>query len=184
MTNNNVDSLKEFDLDQQDWKIANNSNHFSLRDVFEHAKRDRKCTISVGTDSQVIGKTFRFISVLCIYNPGKGGFYYYLQKYCDRDNYRLHNQKMRMFDEVAKSIELAVLLRDETGVLPEVHIDASPEKYEEFTSSFSEQLKGYVLGMGFTPVLKPESFAASTIADKHTKKLSKKKQRKLRRKNK
>ena len=83
------------------------------------------------------------------------------------------NQKMRMFEEVTKSIQLAVKMQELKGITPQVHIDASPEtNTKSFTSKFSEQLRGYVVSSGFECMLKPDSYAANTIADKHTKKKS------------
>ena len=35
----------------------------------------------IGTDSKLSRYQFRFITVLCIYKPGKGGYYYYLESF-------------------------------------------------------------------------------------------------------
>ena len=80
---------------------------------------------------------------------------------------------MRMFEEVTKSLEIAMMMRDLKGIEAQIHIDASPEtNTKSFTSKFSEQLKGYVVSSGFECLLKPDSYAANAIADKHTKKKS------------
>lgn len=134
--------------------------------------------VIVGTDSHMHGQHFRFISVVCVYKVGKGGYYYYLESYEPRDNYVQKglrgkkvkgNQKLRMFNEVARSCDVATSLWEETGVLPIVHIDASPSHKKEFTSEFSDQLKGYVDAHGFQCALKPVSWAASVVADRYTK---------------
>lgn len=140
--------------------------------------RENEYQVIVGTDSHMHGRQFRFITVVCVYKTGKGGNYYYLENYEPRDRY-IHNnergkkvkgnQKMRMFNEVERSVALAEELFDKTGVLPVVHIDASPATMKEFTSAFSDQLKGYVTSQGFECVLKPDSFVANAVADKHTK---------------
>lgn len=139
--------------------------------------RESEYQVIVGTDSHMHGRQFRFISVICVYRVGKGGNYYYLESYEPRERYvqpghgkRVKgNQKMRMFNEVERSIDLATSLFDATGVLPVVHVDASPSTMKEFTSEFSDQLSGYVVANGFTCVLKPTSFVANCIADRHTK---------------
>lgn len=163
------------------WKNAENKR-FAEEHVFDwvlSTKLDRKndYQIIVGTDSHRHGDQFRFITALCVYCVGKGGNYYFLETYEPRDNYVQAangkkikgNQKLRMFNEVVKSVELATSLFDQTGVLPVVHIDASPSHKKEFTSEFSDQLKGYVASNGFECVLKPNSFVANAVADKHSK---------------
>ena len=134
--------------------------------------------VIVGTDSHMAGRSFRFITVICVYRVGKGGNYYYLESYEPRENYLGNgprgkkvkgNQKMRMFNEVERSVTMAEKLLELCSVIPIVHIDASPSDRKEFTSEFSEQLKGYVTACGYECVLKPDSFVANAVADKHTK---------------
>jgi predicted RNase H-related nuclease YkuK (DUF458 family) len=74
-----------------------------------------------------------------------------------------------MFNEVERSVAMAEKILDVCGVIPVVHIDASPSHRHEFTSEFSEHLKGYVTASGYECVLKPDSFVANAVADKHTK---------------
>jgi hypothetical protein len=139
--------------------------------------RENEYQVIVGTDSHMAGRQFRFITVICVYRVGKGGNYYYTEEYEPRERYVgvargkkvKGNQKMRMFNEVERSVEMANRLFDTTGVLPIVHIDASPSHRHEFTSEFSEQLKGYVVASGYECVLKPDSFVANAVADKHSK---------------
>lgn len=178
-------------IESQEWFIADNHKKISTPELFkiledEMLSLDYESEVGVGTDSQIIGRTFRFITVVCVRRMGKGGYYFYRPEVQARDKYSLKNQKMRMFDEVAKSIELSLKLQEMTGITPTVHVDASPVENEEFTSDFSDQLKGYVQSCGFECMLKPDSYVASTIADKHSKKKSAKKERrreqKLRRK--
>lgn len=164
------------------WKNYD-GNKFAESHVLDWVRKtqldhEHEYQIIVGTDSHMQGRAFRFITVICVYRVGKGGNYFYLETYEPRENYIAGNirgkkvkgnQKMRMFNEVEKSIEIAELLVDQTSVIPVVHIDASPSSGKEFTSAFSDQLKGYVTGQGFECVLKPDSFVANAVADKHTK---------------
>lgn len=122
----------------------------------------------VGTDSHRNGRWFRFISVVCIYTQGIGGFYFYTTFYKPRQEYK-GRQQVRMFKEAETSIEVANWLFEKTERIPVVHIDASPSDAGQFTSSFSDSLKGYVTSSGFQCVLKPEAIVASCVADRHTK---------------
>lgn len=163
------------------WKNSD-GKHFTEAHVFDwviNAKSDleNECQVIVGTDSHMTGKFFRFITVVCVYRVGKGGNYYYQETYEPRESYlsgprgkkTKGNQKMRMFNEVERSVAMAEKLLEQCGIVPVVHIDASPSHRHEFTSAFSEQLKGYVTASGYECVLKPDSFVANAVADKHTK---------------
>lgn len=159
------------------WRIADNPSYFSLDQVFEmttalvaKAKDSGlEYNISVGTDSQIIKRGYRFVTVLCVYMVGKGGMYYYLTDHKIGNHYNQSNKKMRMFDEVSISIEVANALFETTGLLGDIHIDASPEEKKEFTSSIVEQLQGYAVSCGFGTKIKPESYCANFLADKHSK---------------
>lgn len=125
--------------------------------------------VFVGTDSQTHGRFYNYITVVGLYTPGKGGTYYFTGELEERKKFK-GAQKLRMFEEVTKSLAVATLLQDKLGILPEVHLDVSPPHKKEFTSSLAEQLSGYVLSSGFEPKLKPDSWAASAIADRHARK--------------
>lgn len=164
------------------WKDSD-GKRFSEAHVLEwvaNTKNDfeNEYQVIVGTDSHMAGRSFRFITVVCVYRVGKGGNYYYHESYEPRENYIQGNargkkvkgnSKMRMFNEVERSVAMAEKILDVCGVIPVVHIDASPSHRHEFTSEFSEQLKGYVTASGYECVLKPDSFVANAVADKHTK---------------
>lgn len=174
------------EMNEKIWRTGGTPDLFSTTEVFEHAVNeslsdDFDVEVGLGTDSQIIGRTFRFITVMCIYRVGHGGNYYYLPEDRPRSKYIVANQKMRMFDEVAKTIEYAFHLQENTGIDAIVHVDASPEHHKEFTSEFSDQLKGYVQACGFSCLLKPDSYVANCVADRHTKKKSKKKERRMQR---
>ena len=130
--------------------------------------KDNEYELIVGTDSHLHGREFRFISVVCLYKKGKGGYYYYTTSYQPRQNYK-GNQKARMFHEVSLSVDLANWLLDTAEMIPSIHIDASPKGSGHFTAAFSDQLRGVVLSHGFECELKPTSWVANAVADKHSK---------------
>lgn len=129
-------------------------------------KHDYK--LFIGTDSHIEGRKFRFATVVCLYEEGKGGNYVINKTYEDRLNFK-GQPAARMFREVEYSIQMANFLFEKTGMIPEIHIDASPEDANEFTSSFSKNLVGYATGFGFKACIKPDSWVATTISDKYTK---------------
>lgn len=145
--------------------------------------RTNEYQVIVGTDSHVEGQNFRFVTIVCVYTVGKGGDFYRLVSYEPRANFmatgnagtevgnkrRKHNHKLRMFNEVAKSIEIQDWIRDKTGIVSETHIDASKPGTKHFTSAFSTELVGYANASGYEAKLKPEAFVANAVADKFTK---------------
>ncbi len=153
------------------WKSPGAAKRFEMKEILGHINRVRynsEYEIAVGTDSQYRGKYLFYITVIALWERGKGGTYYYRSEYHKRQGFN-SSQKMRMFEEVGKTIEVANIIEQETGIKPICHVDASLSVKKEYTSSFSEQLKGYVISSGYDCVLKPESYAANCIADKHTK---------------
>lgn len=176
------------EVEATEWKSPGDKEKYSIQEVAKTIRaymrdpeyKGYEYDFVVGTDSQMIGHAFQFISVISCHRKGKGGIYWIRKEYVPRVKFPVENQKMRMFDEVTRSIALALYLQNHESLTPIVHIDASPAHKPEFTAKFSDQLKGYVQGSGFECRLKPESYVAHAIADKHTKKKSRKRQRKMR----
>lgn len=133
------------------------------------ANPDTTTHVMVGTDSHSFGANYHFITVICAWDVGKGGTYFYQSALESRKSFA-GSQKLRLQDEVTKSLVIAYELETKLGVKPEVHIDASPPNSKEFSASFSEMLRGYVLSSGYDAILKPDSFVSNCIADKHTRK--------------
>jgi predicted RNase H-related nuclease YkuK (DUF458 family) len=156
------------------WIQGNDPEHYTTDEIFEKVKArvlnpDTNTHVMVGTDSHSYGAFYHFITVLCVWDEGKGGTYFYRSALEPRKTFQ-GSQKLRLQDEVTKSLAVAFELESKLGLKPEVHIDASPPSKKEFSSSFSDFLKGYVLSSGYDAILKPESFCANAIADKHSRK--------------
>ncbi len=130
---------------------------------------DTTTHIMVGTDSHAYGQFYHFVTVICAWDEGKGGSYYLKSNLEPRKSFQ-GSQKLRLQDEVTKSLTVAFVIEENLKIKPEVHIDASPSSKKEFSSAFSDFLKGYVLSSGYEAILKPDSFVSNCIADKHTRK--------------
>lgn len=129
---------------------------------------DNEYKLIVGTDSHLHKLHYKFITVVCLYRVGKGGMFYRAISHAPREQFR-GNQKGRMYYEAGISIETANWLVETTGYGPEIHLDVSPKHKGNFTSAFSDQLKGYVVSSGFEAVIKGSAWAASSIADHFSK---------------
>lgn len=165
------------DTNQQEnvWKVAGETTSYTDTEMLERCRQilaqnsPNGFEVGVGTDSQLIKNIFQFVTVVSIWNRGKGGFYFYKLEYHPKSNFPPKSQKLRMFEEVSKSIATAVLVEENLNLKPIIHIDASTANKAAFTSAFSEQLTGYAVSSGYEALAKPYSWIASAIGDRHTK---------------
>lgn len=138
---------------------------------FIRKEPDNQYRLIVGTDSQAGVDEVIFVTAIVIYRVGRGGRFFY-----HKENQRLRTgMKQRIYYEVSKSLELASKL---TGFLAneeeelaediqiEIHVDVGKKGP---TNSIIKEVVGMVVGSGFEALIKPDSYAASTVADKYTK---------------
>lgn len=148
-------------------------------DIIAFIKADTDCSyrISVGTDSQVGSKTV-FVSCILIHRVGKGAIGF-LHKY---DMQRpVINLREKIYLETCASLQLAYLFDEErmkricqavgpggksSEVIFEFHIDVGTKGQ---TKSLINEMVGMVKGLNFVPKIKPDSYCASSFADKYTK---------------
>ena len=151
------------------WKDGSNID-ITFFEIIQKIKTHHKNNgqVFVGTDSLInSGKcTFATSIVLLGAERQKGGLYFYKkEKYNEPTKFYT-----RILKEVEKSINIAMSI---TEVCPninlEIHMDVSPEGKKEKTSKMAKMLMGYAMGSGFKCKIKPEAFAATSVADKHTK---------------
>ena len=124
------------------------------------------CKIFVGADSVKEQKDCTFVVTVCIYNPGAGGRYYF--KRFKQPTRIFPSLRARIFQEAAEAIEVTLMLLQEIPDAPvEIHLDVNRDK-RHATGTFSEQVVGYAKSIGVDCKIKPDSWASSGIADKHT----------------
>jgi len=124
--------------------------------------------VFVGSDSNVLGDSCTYAQTICLYNEEvrRGGRYYV----------KTHKVKMkfstppqvRIMQEAQEAIEIALELAQ---LFPteniEVHLDVNTRK-GNLSQTLADQLSGYAKSAGFACKLKPDSWAATGIADGHT----------------
>ncbi len=124
--------------------------------------------IHIGSDSQQFGKDTEYVTVVVVYNPGKGGRVFF----CRERMPRIKELRERLWKEVWRSTELAMELtttpdigEDPTQIeIAAIHIDANVDPKHK-SSKYVEELVGLVMGQGFNAIVKPEAWAASHAAD-------------------
>ena len=136
--------------------------------ILEH--RDDNGKVSVGTDSFIKKQDCIFSLAICLYDGDSqnGGRYFIKRTNIDKGKYP--NLLQRILAEVQMSVELGLKLLELIPVLDiEIHMDVSGSDKNNGTSKFAEMLTGYAKGAGFECKIKPDAYAASSVADKHSK---------------
>lgn len=133
--------------------------------------------ISVGTDSQVGSKTV-FVSCIHVHRIGKGAIGFLHKNEMSRP---IKNLREKIYLETCASLQLAYMFDDEKikriyqcvrssdkskGVSFEFHIDVGTKGE---TKTLINEMVGMVKGLNFIPKIKPDSYCASSFADKYTK---------------
>ncbi len=125
--------------------------------------------IVVGTDSELTTKSMaHFVSAVVVHHVGHGGVYFWGGT--TRDG--IKDLRQRMYEEATYSLTLAQRLLEEFKKrnLPlekfvEIHVDVGMGGE---TRIMINEIVGMIKGSGFECKTKPDSFAASNVADRHT----------------
>lgn len=139
-------------------KVKNNPNNYS---------------VIIGTDSQNFDKT-KIVLVIAVLEESKGGFFFYEVTNVNR----ISNIKQKLYKETEISLECASELMEEFDKYNEetgfdytqlhfcIHVDAG---FNGPTKEVIPEIVGWVKSCGYEVYVKPESFVASSIADKLSK---------------
>jgi predicted RNase H-related nuclease YkuK (DUF458 family) len=126
--------------------------------------------VIVGTDSQPFSSAHCVVTAVVIMNENRR--FFYLEERVpilrERSLYE------RLLDETLRSIEVAQSLRDShPSVHISVHLDVQNMNGSARSSRYCNSLSSIVRGYGYMDVeVKPDSWVASSLADKFTKKPS------------
>lgn len=140
-----------------------------FNDIRDYVNQDPEASyrLIVGTDSRA-REDITFVSAVVVHRVGKGARYYYEK----RKHKPLASLRQRIYYETALSLDLgskmaARLARDGLSNLDiEIHLDVGQEGA---TKSLIREVVGMVTGSGFDAKIKPESYGASSVADRYTK---------------
>ena len=141
------------------WKTLNEVKIPDILQFVSDATRDGQA-VHVGTDSLQTGRLTRFVTVVVILTPRKGGRVAYRKASVPR----ITSLRERLLKEVWKSVDLGLHFSPIVKGELTVHIDANPVVAHK-SSAYVQELVGLVVGQGFKALIKPESWAASHAAD-------------------
>jgi len=134
-------------------------------------KPEKFYDIIVGCDSSS-GEEPHFPVAVVILRKGEGGRFFL--KKIGYKNRKFYNWKTRILEEVLLSCELALFLRENVEnklkansfnyQFRYIHADVGENGQ---TKDMIKEVTGLIRGNGFEPKIKPESFVASTVADRY-----------------
>ena len=138
-----------------------------ISDAKQHT--DRGGGIYVGCDSHYASGMCTYAVAVCLHGAEgqQGGRYYFL-----RDKVPMTGGKalmwLRITEEANRAVAAAItLMNNAPEAHIEVHLDVSSDR-KQASGSLSESLSGYARAAGFVCKIKPAGWAASSIADGHT----------------
>ncbi len=143
-----------------------------INEYYEKMKLyDTPIHIIVGTDSQNFDKT-KLVSVIAVYCEGHGGIYFYEISRIDK----IKDVRVKLHVETGESLKITTELVDLLESFPDlfmnttlsIHIDAGLNPNGK-TRELIPELVGWIKSCGYDCETKPESWVASTIADRISK---------------
>ncbi|MEW6724221.1 MAG: ribonuclease H-like YkuK family protein [Bacillota bacterium] len=138
-------------------------------DIVSYVEEDPEANyrLIIGTDSQT-REELTFVTAIVIHRQGKGARYFYRRT----QQRKIESLRQRIYLEAAMSLTVASQLTDllaaqghpELNI--EIHLDLG---HEGDTKHLIREIVGMVIGSGFDARIKPESYGASSVADRYTK---------------
>lgn len=144
-----------------------------LIDKFVSRNPNSDYHVIVGTDSQNFDHT-KIVLVIAVIQPSKGGIFFYEVTRIRK----ITNIREKLYKETQMSLDCANELLEEFEKYAEktgfdmskmnfaIHVDAG---YNGKTRDVIPEIVGWVTSCGYDVEVKPNSFVASSIADKYSK---------------
>ena len=145
------------------------SAHEVVDEVVKFMKGDekRRYKVIIGTDSQQTGDDSDFVTAVVVHRVGNGGRYFWRRS----ENGKFYTIRDRIIEEVLLSIgvakEILMFLKSATTIPFNFEIHADVGVNGETKSMISEVV-GMIKANDFEARTKPDSYAASKVADRHT----------------
>ena len=131
---------------------------------------DNEYKVSIGTDSMTHTSTL-FVLAIVVHRVGKGGIFFYKRFHHEY----ISNLREKLYTETSLSISATELLLEKLFEIDEdidkkiklsIHLDIGETGP---TKDLIKELEGWVTALGYDYAIKPDAYAASTIADRYSK---------------
>jgi predicted RNase H-related nuclease YkuK (DUF458 family) len=134
--------------------------------AFMRADLTRHYKVTIGTDSDIFSGRADFVTAVVVRRVGNGGRYFWRRI----ENEKMHTLRERIIREVLISLDVAKGILSELKKFPlpdfdfEIHIDVGENGP---TKAMIQEVVNMVRANNFEAKTKPESYAASSVADRH-----------------
>lgn len=141
-----------------------------IKDIQAYVQEDTNANykVVIGTDSQTRENETIFVTALIIQRLGKGAIFFYTK----HRHKAIRNLRYRIYQETEYSLEAVEVLKERgffdfsIQIPMEIHLDVGQQGE---TRKLIQEVVGWVTAVGYTAKIKPESYAASAVADRFTK---------------
>ncbi len=122
--------------------------------------------VIIGTDSEAQNGEADFVTAVIVHKKGRGGIYFWTRQKKDK----IFSLRQRIWQEALISLQIAEkLVRDfaSMGMVDlnlEIHVDIGPNGP---TRELISEIVGMIRANGFKVAIKPSSWGASHVADRH-----------------
>lgn len=140
-----------------------------IREIISYMRTDekRQYKVIIGTDSEELKDNWAdYVTAVVVQRVGNGGRYFWRRTHIDK----IHTMRNRIWQEVIISLDIAknFLSFTKYNDIPkfdfEIHVDVGENGK---TSDMIQELTAMIRASNFEPKTKPESYAASSVADRH-----------------
>jgi len=135
--------------------------------AYMRAEPDRRYRVTLGTDSELLAdKDADFVTAVVVHRVGNGGRYFWRRFELGK----FHTLRDRMIREALISLELARKVLEELRKEPlpafefEIHADIGEQGP---TRAVIQEIVGMIRAHNFEVRIKPFSYAATNVADRH-----------------
>lgn len=170
------------ELDMKTIKMRSPSHgEVSIREIVDIVRKyiqdspEDEYAITIGTDSQNFDRT-KIVMVIAVHRKGRGGIFFYKTIYQEK----ITNIRVKLTRETELSLELAdnflaemeeEFFRSEfdyqaSNIHYAIHVDAG---HDGKTNVLIPEIIAWVQAHGYPVSVKPDSYAASSIANKYSK---------------
>lgn len=171
----NLEIEKEIFFSQTHGKIEVEEILHLIKDFLEDDPK-AEYSLVIGTDSQEKNgskngaKSLNLVTAILIHRKGFGGKYFWRRKHISN----IYTLRDKIYAETMASLDFAadfvpILKKFLNGKSPaynlEIHVDVGEHGA---TRDMIKEVVGMVTGNGFVAKTKPDAYAASYVADKHT----------------
>lgn len=140
-----------------------------VKEIIAYMRADdtRRYKITIGTDSELLaGKSADFVTAVAVHRVGNGGRYFWRRFELGK----FHTLRDRMIKEALVSLDIAQGILTELKKFPlpdfdfEIHADVGENGP---TKAVIQEVVGMIRANNFEVKIKPFSYAASNVADRH-----------------